>query len=46
MRQVVGMLKETERPADKIISLPLFPDMRQEDVQYVCAAIKEIVNHG
>ncbi len=40
-----GMLKETERAADKIISLPLFPDMRQEDVQYVCAAIKEIVNH-
>ena len=40
-----GMLKETERAADKIISLPLFPDMRQEDVQYVCTAIKEIVNH-
>jgi dTDP-4-amino-4,6-dideoxygalactose transaminase len=42
----IGMLKETERAADKIISLPLFPDMRQEDVLYVCAAIKEIVNHG
>ena len=41
----IGILPETERTADKIISLPLFPDMRQEDVQYVCAAIKEIVNH-
>jgi dTDP-4-amino-4,6-dideoxygalactose transaminase len=39
------MLSETQRAADKIISLPLFPDMRQEDVQYVCTAIKEIVNN-
>lgn len=42
----VGSLKETDRAGDKIISLPLFSDMRQEDVQYVCSAIKEIVNHG
>jgi UDP-4-amino-4-deoxy-L-arabinose-oxoglutarate aminotransferase len=41
----IGMLAETQRAADKIISLPLFPDMRQEDVQYVCTAIKEIVNN-
>jgi len=41
----IGLLSETERAADRIISLPLFPDMRHEDVQYVCAAIKEIVNH-
>lgn len=41
-----GLLKETERVADKIISLPLFPDMQDADVQYVCEAIKEIVNHG
>jgi len=41
----IGMLSETQRAADRIISLPLFPDMRQEDVQYVCAAIKEIVNY-
>jgi UDP-4-amino-4-deoxy-L-arabinose-oxoglutarate aminotransferase len=41
-----GLLKETERAADKIISLPLFPDMQDADVQYVCEAIKEIVNHG
>lgn len=41
-----GSLKETERAAGKIISLPLFPDMRDDDVQYVCEAIKEIVNNG
>lgn len=42
----IGLLPETERAADKIISLPLFPDMQDADVQYVCDAIKEIVNHG
>ncbi len=42
----IGPLPETLRAADKIISLPLFPDMQDVDVQYVCEAIKEIVNHG
>jgi dTDP-4-amino-4,6-dideoxygalactose transaminase len=42
----INSLKETRRAADKIISLPLFPDMQDFDVQYVCDAIKEIVNHG
>jgi UDP-4-amino-4-deoxy-L-arabinose-oxoglutarate aminotransferase len=41
-----GLLEETERAADKIISLPLFPDMREKDVHYVCSAIKEIIRHG
>ena len=41
-----GYLKETERVADRIVSLPLFPDMKNEDVSYVCEAIKEIVSHG
>ena len=38
-----GELKETEKAADRIVSLPLFPDMKDEDVLYVCEAIKEIV---
>lgn len=41
-----GFLPETGRAADKIISLPLFPDMREKDVRYVCSAIKEIIKHG
>jgi len=41
-----GLLCDTERAADRIISLPLFPDMADVDVQYVCDAIKEIVNYG
>jgi dTDP-4-amino-4,6-dideoxygalactose transaminase len=40
-----GPLPETERAADKIISLPLFPDMAETDVQYVCEAIKEILKN-
>jgi UDP-4-amino-4-deoxy-L-arabinose-oxoglutarate aminotransferase len=39
-------LKETSRVAEKILSLPLFPDMKDEDVQYVCSAIKEIVKNA
>jgi dTDP-4-amino-4,6-dideoxygalactose transaminase len=42
----IGLLAETERAADKIISLPFFPDMPEKDVHYVCAAIKEIIRHG
>ena len=36
-------LPETERAAERIISLPLFPDMTDADVAYVCAAVREIV---
>jgi len=42
----IGLLPETEHAADKIISLPLFPDMREKDVEYVCKAIKEIMKNG
>ena len=39
-------LPETIRAADKIISLPLFPDMTDDDVQYVCEAISPINCEG
>jgi len=39
-------LRETELAADRIVSLPLFPDMENKDVSYVCEAIKEILSHG
>ncbi|MGP8154228.1 MAG: aminotransferase class I/II-fold pyridoxal phosphate-dependent enzyme [Smithella sp.] len=42
----VGLLPETERAGEKILSLPLFPDMQEKDVQYVCSSIKEIIKHG
>jgi len=39
-------LPETDRAADRIISLPLFPDMTEDDIHYVCAAIREILKNG
>ena len=36
-------LPETKRAAERIISLPLFPDMTEKDVHYVCRAVKEIL---
>jgi UDP-4-amino-4-deoxy-L-arabinose-oxoglutarate aminotransferase len=36
-------LPQTERAASQIISLPLFPDMTDGDVKYVCDAINEIL---
>jgi UDP-4-amino-4-deoxy-L-arabinose-oxoglutarate aminotransferase len=42
----IGSLPVTEKTGESIISLPLFPEMLDGDVQYVCEAIKEIVNNG
>lgn len=36
-------LPETERAAKGILSLPLFPDMTDDDVCYVCDAVREIL---
>ncbi len=38
-----GGLPNTEWNSERILSLPLFPDMRQEDVSRVVAAIKSIL---
>jgi UDP-4-amino-4-deoxy-L-arabinose-oxoglutarate aminotransferase len=40
----LNCLPETERAAGRILSLPLFPDMTQDDVDYVCAAVREILH--
>jgi dTDP-4-amino-4,6-dideoxygalactose transaminase len=40
-----GELKETERANAKLVSLPLFPDMKEEDVSYVCEAVREILRN-
>ncbi|HPB15289.1 MAG TPA: aminotransferase class I/II-fold pyridoxal phosphate-dependent enzyme [Smithellaceae bacterium] len=39
-------LPQTNLAADRIISLPLFPDMTENDVHYVCGAIKEILKNA
>jgi len=39
-----GMLPETERAGGRILSLPLFPDMNNDDAAYVCQAVREILS--
>jgi dTDP-4-amino-4,6-dideoxygalactose transaminase len=39
-----GELKETERVCAQLVSLPLFPDMKEDDVSYVCEAVREILS--
>jgi len=41
-----GELKETERASTQLVSLPLFPDMKEDDVSYVCEAVREILRNG
>jgi dTDP-4-amino-4,6-dideoxygalactose transaminase len=38
-----GELKETERASANLLSLPLFPDMKEDDVSYVSEAVREIL---
>jgi UDP-4-amino-4-deoxy-L-arabinose-oxoglutarate aminotransferase len=39
-----GMLPNTEWNSDRIVSLPLFPDMTEKDVDSVIEAIKEVLS--
>lgn len=41
-----GDLPGCERAGARILSLPLFPGMADGDVDYVCAAIREILSEG
>lgn len=41
-----GMLPDTEWNSDRICSLPLFPEMKLEDVDDVVAAIKKVLANG
>ncbi len=38
-----GEFPSTERAGRRIVSLPLFPGMREEDVDYVCGTVREIL---
>ncbi len=41
-----GDFPHAERIGEKTVTLPLFPTMTIEDVERVCAAIKEIITHS
>jgi dTDP-4-amino-4,6-dideoxygalactose transaminase len=39
-----GDFPVTEKLSSQAISLPMFPDMTEEDVDYVCEAMRDILN--
>lgn len=41
-----GDFPNAEFVSDRVVTLPLFPQMTQRDVKYVTAKVKEIVNKG
>jgi len=41
-----GLLPETEWISERLFSLPLFPRMRDEDVDDVAEALKDVLAHG
>jgi dTDP-4-amino-4,6-dideoxygalactose transaminase len=43
---VVGTLPKAEWASERICSLPLFPDMTEDDVRYVVAAIQDVLTHA
>jgi dTDP-4-amino-4,6-dideoxygalactose transaminase len=43
---VVGTLPKAEWASERICSLPLFPDMTEDDVRYVVAAIQDVLAHA
>ncbi|MEO7417914.1 MAG: DegT/DnrJ/EryC1/StrS family aminotransferase, partial [Thermoanaerobaculia bacterium] len=44
--EVPGTLPKAEWVSDRICSLPLFPDMTEDDVHYVVDAIKDVLAHA
>jgi len=43
---VAGTLPKSEWVSDRICSLPLFPDMTEDDVRYVVDAVKDVLAHA
>ncbi|HYX26255.1 MAG TPA: aminotransferase class I/II-fold pyridoxal phosphate-dependent enzyme [Thermoanaerobaculia bacterium] len=44
--QVPGTLPKAEWASDRICSLPLFPEMTEDDVRYVVEAVKDVLVHA
>ena len=49
VRQTLGpqpKLERTEEAAGKILSLPIYPELTKQEVDYVCGAIREFFHQG
>lgn len=40
-----GDLKITEKVSDKVLSLPMYPELKEEEINYICEFIKEFFNN-
>jgi UDP-4-amino-4-deoxy-L-arabinose-oxoglutarate aminotransferase len=43
---ILGTLPKAEWASERICSLPLFPDMTEDDVRYVVDAVKDVLAHA
>jgi dTDP-4-amino-4,6-dideoxygalactose transaminase len=41
--RVVGSLGESEKAANEVLALPIYPELTGEQIAYVAAAVKEAV---
>jgi dTDP-4-amino-4,6-dideoxygalactose transaminase len=41
-----GAFPVAERAAKRILSLPMYPELNEEQIQYVCGKIKDFICHG
>jgi dTDP-4-amino-4,6-dideoxygalactose transaminase len=39
-------LEKTEEGVKKILSLPIYPELEKEKVEYVCASVREFFRRG
>jgi dTDP-4-amino-4,6-dideoxygalactose transaminase len=41
-----GSFPVTENVANKLLSLPMFPELKREQIDYVAESIKEFIDHS
>ena len=42
----IGSLPVSEKTAEKVLSLPVYPELKEEEIAYVIKTVKEFVNKG
>jgi len=43
--RIAGSLSESEKAADEVLALPIYPELSEEQIHYVAHAVKEAVAH-
>lgn len=45
-KNLKGDLRVTEEVANSIVTLPMFPDLKKEEIEYMIEKIHEVIRHG